>query len=40
VRGDDGVIGWEKVEVILRREKKMVEIKATLDSNIARFEEG
>ena len=40
MRGDDGMIGCEKVEVIWRREKKMVEIKATLDSIIARFEEG
>ena len=30
----------EKVEVIWRREKKMVENKATLDSIIARFEDG
>ena len=34
------MIECEKVEVIWRREKKLVENKATLDSIIARFEDG
>ena len=40
MKGDVGMIECEKVEVIWKREKKLVENKATLDSIIARFEEG